>query len=823
MTVASLPSNINYLENGVTLTFAVPFRFLSGALAVTRVLADGTVLPLAEDVDFSVTGGGTDSGGALTLGASVAGARLRIRRSTLRTQVAEYTNSDRFPAASHESALDRAMMIDQEQDDRIDDTTARALLVPDGEQSNVLPSAASRAGKFLAFGPDGQPIQSSGTGADAGLRTDLANRLIGAALIGYSADRNVGEKLGDRLCLRDFGARASPAIDDTDAIIAALAAARSEGVGCYGLGETYTVAGSLINPGATFRGVGRETVFKKVGAGSLFANSYTLPVRQGYYLNNAPLHSTTITLSNVAHAANFAVDTYAIIASQAYYDTPNFDPQLKGEYVRIKSISGATITLYGPLTDDYLIGDLPELIPVTLTEGLVYSDFTCLMDRSVAPVGGADPLTEARQVITTRFALAPLFHNVRMRDSIGAGIALEGCIDALVMGHQAYDFGNATASDGTATDGFGGYGYGVSERGLNTGLVVIGSRYRRIRHGYTNGGSYIFTVGRPVGAVVAHGTHQDAKLAGWDTHQLGFGQRFHDLWTIGGMHVGFSARCNSVIMTACGAIDCLGSAVALYKGPTESAEECVVDGFYGRGNNWGDDGTTNWAFQGTFLDQGVNNTIKNFTIDSSYGPLYSGGPNAVNPTLRNGTAKEINKIGAANHAIWLRSTGATMPKIRDIDIDVSNGMVTNLVRNESSSFSNIPRIRNLVPLGSISGKLYSSALANDQFVDWTGPGFRGYREGVALGGATTFSINGRVGNTFSITRTAAEVLATITGPSVEGKILRLIGGVGGFFIQHGTGTDGLSCRGAANVSITESQSIEFERRGTVWVETWRSF
>lgn len=174
MTVAALTASISNVENGATLSFAVPFRFLTGALTVTRVLASGSVATLTLGVDYSVSGGTTDAGGTVTLVGSVAGATLRIRRATARNQAMNYATGDTFPAESHEAALDRAMMIDQEQDATAAANAARAVMVPDGETAPQLPSVANRKNKFLAFTALGAAFMSAGTGADAGLREDLA-------------------------------------------------------------------------------------------------------------------------------------------------------------------------------------------------------------------------------------------------------------------------------------------------------------------------------------------------------------------------------------------------------------------------------------------------------------------------------------------------------------------------------------------------------------------------------------------------------------------------------------------------------------------------
>lgn len=240
MTVAAKSSSIEYLENGTTLAFAVPFRFLSGAIKADRVLADGTVIALSAGTHFSVSGGATDAGGTLTLVSSVAGARLRLRRETAREQAADYIQADAFPAESHEGALDRAMMIDQEQDVKIADTALRALLVPDGESAPPLPSLDTIKGKYLAIDADGLIVGGAGTTDDDGLRVDLANgdgglvglddgagganwasvktfiayllAATGAGITGFqpagltASSRTVQDKLREEATLADFGA-----------------------------------------------------------------------------------------------------------------------------------------------------------------------------------------------------------------------------------------------------------------------------------------------------------------------------------------------------------------------------------------------------------------------------------------------------------------------------------------------------------------------------------------------------------------------------------------------------------------------------------------
>lgn len=153
MTVAALTPSVSYTENGVTLNFAVPFRYLDPThLVVTRTTAAGMTTTLAYGANYTATAGPTDAGGTLTLGASVAGSTLKITRLTPRSQAVDYVTGDRFPADTHELALDRLTMIGQEQDVGVNGLTARALLFPVGDAGiGVLPTVAQRLGCTLAF------------------------------------------------------------------------------------------------------------------------------------------------------------------------------------------------------------------------------------------------------------------------------------------------------------------------------------------------------------------------------------------------------------------------------------------------------------------------------------------------------------------------------------------------------------------------------------------------------------------------------------------------------------------------------------------------
>lgn len=182
MTVATQQRRVQYALNGTTTAFPVPFPFPAAAdLVVTRTLANGSDIVLALNVDYTVTGG-AGSGTVTYPAAGASGERLTIKRQIARTQDTDYVPNDPFPADAHEDALDKLTMIAQEDGDELE----RAIRVPDTDAQRgamILPPAEQRAGKFMAFDGAGKVVPSSGTGADAGLRDDLAEA-TGATLVG---------------------------------------------------------------------------------------------------------------------------------------------------------------------------------------------------------------------------------------------------------------------------------------------------------------------------------------------------------------------------------------------------------------------------------------------------------------------------------------------------------------------------------------------------------------------------------------------------------------------------------------------------------------
>ena len=173
MTVSSDISKITYQAGGGAPPYEVPFLYLAttDVEAVHRA-ADGVETEWLEGTQYTLTPAGDASGGQLTVMTSPidytleAGESLTIRRNVAITQEADYQEAGRFPAETHEQALDKLTMIAQQ----IAEKAGRTLTVPRTDQAGdmELPIDDERASRFLAFDGNGLPVAAAGTSANLG-------------------------------------------------------------------------------------------------------------------------------------------------------------------------------------------------------------------------------------------------------------------------------------------------------------------------------------------------------------------------------------------------------------------------------------------------------------------------------------------------------------------------------------------------------------------------------------------------------------------------------------------------------------------------------
>jgi hypothetical protein len=167
-----------YYPNGSTKSFAFDFKATAANEVVAVDQSGGVISPSLYSVTLAV-----DEGGTLTFNAAPEAAdypTIYVLSEPELTQPADFDNAGpSFNPAALTRALDRAAI----RDNRLKRDIDLSVRLPFGEGAMVLPPAAARAGSFFAFDGAGNVIPSAGTGADAGLRTDIASP-AGGDLVG---------------------------------------------------------------------------------------------------------------------------------------------------------------------------------------------------------------------------------------------------------------------------------------------------------------------------------------------------------------------------------------------------------------------------------------------------------------------------------------------------------------------------------------------------------------------------------------------------------------------------------------------------------------
>lgn len=225
--------------NGSATEFDFDFRIFDEEDVVAHLINDATgdATLLTEGADYEVDF--DDEGGTVTTAVAVpSGYTLDLRPVFEITQPASIKNQGTFRPEVHERVMDR-LAAQQQYLHRLVRASVRA---PDYETALdlILPPKAARIAAYLAFDANGQPVASAGTGADAGLREDLAAgnaNLVASAAIAYEQTAaeisagvtpvNYAYPPGD---VRRYGAVLDGTTDDTAALIAATQATAGTGV-----------------------------------------------------------------------------------------------------------------------------------------------------------------------------------------------------------------------------------------------------------------------------------------------------------------------------------------------------------------------------------------------------------------------------------------------------------------------------------------------------------------------------------------------------------------------------------------------------------------
>ena len=197
MSIATSTAKVQYTISSTTQALPVPFYFLEDAhVKAIRSRADTADYDMVKGTDYTLTGAADEDGGTLTLIATnmTIGDVVTIKRDISITQEVNYVYNDRFPAETHEKALDKLSMIAQQDREELE----RAIRFPESEPAatvSVLALAEDRAAKILGFDPDGaiqlyDPVAgvfTEGAGIEVGSIAALKAVSVTTLTTGYQA------------------------------------------------------------------------------------------------------------------------------------------------------------------------------------------------------------------------------------------------------------------------------------------------------------------------------------------------------------------------------------------------------------------------------------------------------------------------------------------------------------------------------------------------------------------------------------------------------------------------------------------------------------
>ena len=200
MTVQTTTARVQYATNGTTGPWSVPFYFLAAShLKVVHTSAAGVETVLTLTTNYSVSGAGNPAGGSVTtVSAYAAGGTITVLRNVPALQETNYSDTDPFPAETHERALDLLTMLVQQLFDLVSNGSGgggsggggstsllHTVRGPSTETLSQLPVAATRANKWLKFDASGNP--SLATPAD-GTTISVFNYMSAAEIADVSTN-----------------------------------------------------------------------------------------------------------------------------------------------------------------------------------------------------------------------------------------------------------------------------------------------------------------------------------------------------------------------------------------------------------------------------------------------------------------------------------------------------------------------------------------------------------------------------------------------------------------------------------------------------------
>ena len=284
MTVPSQTPVSNHVGNGVTTIFAYGFKLLDAA--DLEVSVAGVVKTL--NVDYTLTGVGVEAGGTVVFGAAPASlAAIALVRQVTIQRLTDYQYSGDFQSPTVNRDFDRLVMMLQDSGLAL----ANTIRFPPGDPATgVLPAAADRALRGLAFDADGVPIVTTAAGDANALEAQIASAAtaaLGSGKIGFDealtyAAGTAGAGIKDAVADAATAAAAAAAVADDlaaafpvpNANLGAMAAAtlkgRASGAGTGApVDLTAAQARTILNGTAWDLAAGTVDLTKSLSGGSV--------------------------------------------------------------------------------------------------------------------------------------------------------------------------------------------------------------------------------------------------------------------------------------------------------------------------------------------------------------------------------------------------------------------------------------------------------------------------------------------------------------------------------------------------------------------------
>ena len=312
MTISSLNVKNSYNADGSTTSFAYTFPIHSTAeIQVILRAANGTETIQVLNTHYTIVDNGSAGGQVNFTTAPGSGIAVVLLRDTNLTQETDYISNDPFPAETHEAALDKLTLQQQELQEELN----RALKISrsnDITSSEIVQTATARAGKLLGFDSSGDLDTSLDASSIATNATAAANSATAAAASEAAAQtaqaaaesaKNAAEVALDTFDDRFLGAKSSdPTLDnDGNALVdgSLYFDTQNNVMKVYDLGNTIWRQLSLT-------GTNQTNVNLVAGQISPTNNISTLAAQNSNLTTLAGLNSEISTLAGITNLGNLA-------------------------------------------------------------------------------------------------------------------------------------------------------------------------------------------------------------------------------------------------------------------------------------------------------------------------------------------------------------------------------------------------------------------------------------------------------------------------------------------------------------------------------------